>query len=121
MQEMQVRYLGQEDPWRRKWQPTPVFLPRKFHGQRILVGYGPWNPKELDTTEQAHNIHPSRINRAQACVPLAVEGPKFSTVAFFSVLSMETLISWGVCMPLSFPSTEPCTEQELSVSGYVDG
>ena len=28
-----------EIPWRRKWQPTPVFLPGKFHGQRNLVGY----------------------------------------------------------------------------------
>ena len=28
-------------PWRKKWQPTPVFLPRKFHGQRGLVGYSP--------------------------------------------------------------------------------
>ena len=28
-------------PWRWKWQPTPVFLPRKFHGQRSLVGYSP--------------------------------------------------------------------------------
>jgi len=30
--------LGREDPWRRKWEPTPVFLPRKFHGQRSLAG-----------------------------------------------------------------------------------
>ena len=29
-------------PWRRKWQPTPVLLPRKFHGWRSLVGYSPW-------------------------------------------------------------------------------
>ena len=29
-------------PWRRKWQSTPVFLPGKFHGQRILVGCSPW-------------------------------------------------------------------------------
>ena len=29
-------------PWRRKWQPTPVFLPGKSHGQRGLVGYSPW-------------------------------------------------------------------------------
>ena len=29
-------------PWRRKWQPTPVFSPEKPHGQRSLVGYGPW-------------------------------------------------------------------------------
>ena len=29
-------------PWRRKWQPTPVFLPGQSHGQRSLVGYSPW-------------------------------------------------------------------------------
>jgi len=33
-------------PWRRKWQPTPVFLPGKFLGQKSLVGYNPWNLKE---------------------------------------------------------------------------
>ena len=41
-------------PWRRKWQPTPVLLPGKFHGQRSLVGYSPWGRKESDTTEQLH-------------------------------------------------------------------
>ena len=39
-------------PWRRKWQPTPVLLPGKSHGQRSLVGYGPWDHKQLDTTER---------------------------------------------------------------------
>ena len=45
------------DPWVRKiswstrWQPIPVFLPGKFHGQRILVGYSPWGCKESDMTE----------------------------------------------------------------------
>ena len=39
-------------PWRREWQPTPVFLPGEFHGQRSLAGYIQWGPKELDTTEQ---------------------------------------------------------------------
>ena len=38
-------------PWRRAWQPTPVFLPEESHGQRSLVGYGPWCHKELDMTE----------------------------------------------------------------------
>ena len=37
--------------WRRKWQPTPVFLPGKFHGQRSLVGYNPWGRRESDTTK----------------------------------------------------------------------
>ena len=40
--------------WRRKWQPTPVLLPGKFHGLRSLVGYSPWGRKESDTTEQLH-------------------------------------------------------------------
>ena len=33
-------------PWNRKWQPTLVFLPGKFHGQRSLVGYSAWGYKE---------------------------------------------------------------------------
>ena len=37
-----------KSPWRRAWQPTPVFLPRKFRGQRSLVGYRPWGRKESD-------------------------------------------------------------------------
>ena len=57
MQETQVRSLGWEDhlekemathsnilAWRRrKWQPTPIFLPGESHGQKSLVGYSPWN------------------------------------------------------------------------------
>ena len=51
MQEMVFQSLGQEDPWRREWLPTPVFLPGEFHGQRSLAGYSPWGRKVLDTTE----------------------------------------------------------------------
>ena len=36
------------------WQPTPVFLPGKSHGQRSLVGYSPWGHQESDTTERLH-------------------------------------------------------------------
>ena len=39
-------------PQRRKWLPTPVFLPGKIHRQRSLVGYSPWGHKELDTAER---------------------------------------------------------------------
>ena len=38
-------------PWGRAWQPTPIFLPGKFHGQRIVADYSPWGHKELDMTE----------------------------------------------------------------------
>ena len=38
-------------PWRRKWQPIPICLPGKSHGQRNLTGYSQWGHKELNTTE----------------------------------------------------------------------
>ena len=45
-------------PWRRKWHPTPVFLPGKPHGQRSLLGYSPWVAKSrLDTTEWLTHTH----------------------------------------------------------------
>ena len=46
--------------WRRKWQPTPVFLPGKSHGQRSLVVYSPWGCKRVKhnlATNQQQN-HP---------------------------------------------------------------
>ena len=39
--------------WSKKWQPAPVFLPGKFHGQRSLAGYNPWSHKESDTNGDA--------------------------------------------------------------------
>ena len=39
-------------PWRREWQPTPVFLPGESDGWRSLGGYSPWGCKDSDTTEQ---------------------------------------------------------------------
>ena len=44
----------EEVSWRRKWQPTPVFLPGESHGWRSLVGYSPWGRKGSDTNEQLH-------------------------------------------------------------------
>ena len=43
--------LGQEDPWRRKWQPTPVFMPGELHRYRILAGCSSWGLWESDMTE----------------------------------------------------------------------
>ena len=36
-----------KSPWRRQWQPTPVFLPGESHGQRNLMGYSPWGCKRV--------------------------------------------------------------------------
>ena len=38
-------------PWRRKWKPTPGFLPEESHGQRSLEGYSLWGCKRSDMTE----------------------------------------------------------------------
>ena len=56
-QEPQVQSLGQEEPWRRKWLPTPVFLPRESHGPRSLAGCSPRGHKQLDITER-HGSYP---------------------------------------------------------------
>ena len=43
--------------WRRARQPTPVFLPGEFHGQRILEGYSPYDRKDSDMNEQLTHTH----------------------------------------------------------------
>ena len=53
--------MGGEDPRGRKWQPTPVFLPGKSHGQRSVAGYSPWSHKESDTTKRL-NTHTEICN-----------------------------------------------------------
>ena len=50
-QETGVQSLGREDPLQEEMQPTPVFLPGKFHGQRSLAGLSPWSSKQSDMTE----------------------------------------------------------------------
>ena len=50
-------------PWRRKWQPTPVFLPGTSHGQRNLVGYSPWGRRvryHLVIKQPPPPIHPEQ-------------------------------------------------------------
>ena len=58
MRETQV--LFGKIPWRRTWQPTPVFLPRESFGQRSMMGYSPWGRKSwtqlkwLSTQQHTH-------------------------------------------------------------------
>ena len=59
MQETQFNPWVGKMPWRREWQPTPVFLPGEFHGQRSLAGYSPWSRKESDRTEQLTHKEPT--------------------------------------------------------------
>ena len=50
-------FPGLEISWRRKWQPTPVFLPGEIHGQRSLAGCSPWDRKELNTNQLLSLFH----------------------------------------------------------------
>ena len=63
-QEIWVQSPGQENPLEKEWQPTPVFLPEKFNGQRNLAGYSPKGRKESDTagvTEQEREQAGTRL------------------------------------------------------------
>ena len=48
---MWVGSLNWDSPLEKEWQPTPVFLPGKFHGQRGLAGYSAWDRGESDRSE----------------------------------------------------------------------
>ena len=50
-------------PWSRAWQPTPVFLPEKYHRQRSLAGYSPWGHKELDMTGASEHAYQTLFMR----------------------------------------------------------
>ena len=58
-------------PWRRKWQPTLVFLPGKFHGQRRLVSYSLWGRKESDINEDMC-VHTHMCSTKHLCVCVCV-------------------------------------------------
>ena len=83
VQETQVEKI----PWRRTWQPTPVFLPGESHGQRSLVGYSSWGRKELDMTEATEHVLPKQ--GAQACFHYEQEDKASLLFPWESEIKME--------------------------------
>ena len=73
--------------WRRKWQPTPLLLPGKSHGQRNPVGYSPWGRKELVTTEQVHFS-------VYSCHLFLISSASLRSMPFISFL--VTYLAWNV-------------------------
>ena len=92
-------------PWRRKWQPTPVFLPAESHGQRNLVGYRPWGHKESDRTEHARTRQ-FKINFEKVDLENKQLGCFVLTVASIPVSFLETHASALMlfCFVPNFPS-----------------
>ena len=64
----------ERSPWSRKWQPAPVFLPGKFHGQGSLAGYSPRDGKKSDTNEHVRVLNLSVPQLYGTNDSLALEG-----------------------------------------------
>ena len=62
-------------PWRREWQPAPVFLPGESHGQRSLAGYSPWGYKSQMQTEQRNCHHHHLKAKMTLILTLPAPGP----------------------------------------------
>ena len=69
-----VRSLGPKTPWRREWQPTPVFLPGESDGQRSLAGYSPWGRRESDTIKRVTHIHTFSVGFTDHCSTTSSSG-----------------------------------------------
>ena len=110
MQETQVQFLGQEDPQRREWKPTPVFLPGESHGQRRRVGYSLQGCKESDTAEWPH-FHSQQIFIWGGAVLLCVCNVFCLYIQFvmYSIRSKNShLLKWGLVWNLHDPQKKPC-------------
>ena len=94
-------------PWRRKWQPTPVFLLGKSREQRSLVGYSPWGHKESDMTEQlsarAHTRAHARVLLKLSSFPagfLSLSSPQNTVSRWLDRTSKETnQLTDSSCVP----------------------
>ena len=77
-------------PWRREWQPTPVFLPGEFHLQRSVAGYSPWGRKLSDTIEWLYFI----FNDLQCWVNFWCTAKRFKYIFFFIFFSIVVTGQW---------------------------
>ena len=78
-------------PWRRKWQPTPVFLPGKSHGQRSLAGYSPWGCKRIrhDLVTKQQQQHIRRSKEASEYVEAGDEAREESRAGYAGPTAIE--------------------------------
>ena len=102
-------------PWRRKWQPTPVILPGKSHGQRSLTDYIPWGRKRVGyslATEQQHSSEPCSRVSCTYCAKRA--GLKKVTCAFLGAFLLFSqcflhIVTFGEVTDFYFLTTYLCT------------
>ena len=93
MQEIQVGFLGWEDPLEKEWLPIPVFLPGEFHGQRSSVGYSPWGHRvghEWVTNTHTHTHTATKRISREAVIGFGALRPE-----------AETRVIWKNCWSIS--------------------
>ena len=87
-------------PWSRKWQPAPIYLPGKFHGQRSLAGYSPQARRELDITERlsSNKIYES-LNHCRQSTTVRLESNTngLTPVLFFFLCFFFLFFSFFIC------------------------
>ena len=94
-------------PWRREWQPIPVFLPGEFHGQRSPVGYSPWGRKESDMTEQQ-----------TLCITDLIVLYTVMHLIFTITLQYSFIQEWLI-FEIALELTNCCNKHPLNLSGFV--
>ena len=99
--------------WRRKWQPTPAFLPGESQGQWSLVGCRLWGRTESDTTEAAYSSSSSVLPQAQQLIFDRGANGKGKSFWANSVETTRYLLSvWKKIMNLD-PNLTPYTKMKL--------
>ena len=105
--------------WRRKWQPTPVFLPGKLHGWKSLAGYSPKGHKESDTTEQLHSSY-IFLEDPLLCEVIGTNTPKDDIYVIFIFWVLWKLCVWLQALHLvlllqtrNLPWFSACHDQTL--------
>ena len=98
MWETQVWSLGPEDPWRREWQPTPVFLPGELHEQRSLAGYSPRGCKRVRHGWATNTFSFPSVFVCQSCLNKAPQTELLKQQKFlFSQFWRLDISDQGVC------------------------
>ena len=78
-------------PWKRAWQPAPVFLPGESHGQMSLSGCIPQGHRELDTTEEIAHMQPVR-EKVRACKCACIVGEQIHIRIYQEASSLADLM-----------------------------
>ena len=108
-------------PWRREWQPIPVFLPGQFHGQRILVGYSPWSRKESDMPERLTHTIINPRKQGRDFFFSCGRSFFFSCERSLEVSSLKRLVLWfhGVVSDLGSLSDRPLFSRSPSCTRWL--